>query len=57
MQQCKSVIHSVLVAALAQVEKFKEKHSWISDIHKFVSSWDGNVLDSWHGQSASKIEV
>eukprot|EP00794_Sanderia_malayensis_P003656 gene3656-4173_t len=56
VRECFSIIHALLEAAFAKVEDFKQTHEWISNIHEFVSSWNHHVLESWKGQSASKIE-
>ena len=44
-------------SSFAEVEAFSNEHNWIADIHLFVKTWDQEILDSWKGQPASKIEV
>lgn len=47
----------LLLQASKEVEKFCDDHSWIAEIHQFVSSWADGHTDAWRGQPTVKIEV
>ena len=57
MQDCYALIHTLLESEFLEVDQFVQKNSWVSEIHKFVSTWNKKVLESWKGTPASKIEV
>ena len=44
-------------AALSEVQEFCDEHSWLAEIHAFVSVWDEEKLEAWRGQTTNKIEV
>ena len=50
-------MQSLMQDAFAEVNEFAEDHKWIAAIHSFVKTWNQETLESWKGQTASKIEV
>ena len=47
----------MLSEAGKEVERFCNDHSWVAEIHKFITSWGDCHTDAWRGQPAIKIEV
>lgn len=47
----------LLSQASKEVERFCEDHSWVAEIHEFVTSWGDGHTDVWRGKPATKIEV
>ena len=46
-----------LKEAADEVQQFSDEHSWLTEIHYFVSMWGNDSIDSWRGQPPVKIEV
>ena len=43
--------------ALAEVEEFCEKNSWINEIYAFCMEWNDESVLAWRGKAAFTIEV
>eukprot|EP00795_Rhopilema_esculentum_P014239 gene14239-5264_t len=56
LQNCLFLMQSLMQDAFAEVNEFAEDHKWIAAIHSFVKTWNQETLESWKGQTASKIE-
>ncbi|XP_073235787.1 dynein heavy chain domain-containing protein 1-like [Porites lutea] len=46
----------LLAEASKEVELFCDDHTWIAEIHEFVTSWGDGQVENWRGQLAIKIE-
>ena len=57
MKECIGLMGNLLQSAFEEVDAFAKEHGWISNIYSFVKTWDHEILSSWKGQPASKIEV
>lgn len=47
----------LLAEASKEVELFCDDHTWVAEIHEFVTSWGDGQVENWIGQLAIKIEV
>ena len=57
VQDCTSLMNSLMTTAFKEVESFADEHSWLAAIHSFVITWNDKTMQSWKGQTASRIEV
>ena len=48
---------NLLSEASKEVEQFCDDHSWVAEIHEFITSWGDCHTDAWRGQPTIKIEV
>ena len=57
VKESNALMENLMHSAFEEVEAFAQEHKWMNDIHSFVAAWNQEILQSWKGQSASKIEV
>jgi len=56
VKECIDLMGNLMHSAFEEVDAFAKEHGWITNIYSFVKTWDHEILFSWKGQPASKIE-
>ena len=47
----------IVSEAITEVNDFCSRHEWVVEVHRFVRTWNDNILTSWRGRPTEKIEV